>query len=155
MTLEHDIDILGRVPFFSGLSAEPLKLLAFSADTLDLADGAVLFEAGERADTGYVVIDGRVALARDEAAGRKVLDLVGPASLLGELALIVDTVRPVTAIARGAVRVLAIRRPLFRRMLENYPDIAVGIRDQLADRLGGLAPEIGRIHDIVAEPDEG
>ena len=154
MTLEGDIDILRRVPFFSGLPAEPLKLLAFSADARELADGSVLFRAGDPADEGHVVMEGRIELVRERDGGRQVLERLGPATLIGELALIVGTERPATAVASGRTRVLSIRRPLFRRMLTEYPDIAVAIRDQIAARLGGLAPEIGRIHAIVAEPSD-
>ena len=37
MTLDRDLDLLMHVPFFEGISAEALKLIAFSSDPRDQA----------------------------------------------------------------------------------------------------------------------
>lgn len=149
MTLERDIDLLKRIPFFEGIAAEPLKLIAFSADGRDLADGQFLFSAGDPAEGGFVVVEGRVDLVDETKTPPKVLDRLGPGALIGELALIVETKRPATALAVGRARVLTVRRSLFRRMLDEYPEIAVTLRDRIAERLTALSPEIGRIHDVM------
>lgn len=149
MTLERDIDLLKSVPFFEGIPAEPLKLIAFSADSREVADGQFLFTAGDTAEGGYVVVEGRIDLVDEGKTPPKVLERLGPGALIGELALIVETTRPATAIAVGPARVLVVRRSLFRRMLGEYAEIAVTLRDRIAERLGALAPEIGRIRDLM------
>ena len=50
--------------------------------------------------------------------------MVGRGTLLGELALLTETVRPVTATANEPSTVLRIPRTLFLKMLEGYPDAA-------------------------------
>ena len=154
MSLERDIDLLKSVPFFDGIPAEPLKLIAFSADSREIEDGRFLFSAGDAAEGGLIVVEGRVDLVDEAKTPPKVLERLGPGSLIGELALIVETKRPTTAIAVGRARVLAVRRSLFRRMLGEYPEIAVTLRDRIAERLASLAPEIGRIRDVMAPHDE-
>lgn len=154
MTLERDIELLRAVPFFEGIPAEPLKLLAFSAEARDLADKTVLFSLGDDADGGMIVIDGRIDLVDDRTAPAVVKERLGPGALIGELALIVETRRPVTAIAVGRARVLVVRRSLFRRMLSEYPEITQRLRDHIAERLATLSPEIGRIAASLA-PAEG
>jgi len=149
MTLERDIDLLKSVPFFDGIPAEPLKLIAFSADSREVSDGQFLFSAGDLAEGGYVVIDGRIDLIDEAPTPPRVLDRLGPGALIGELALIIETKRPATALAVGRARVLAVRRSLFRRMLDEYPEIAVTLRDRIAERLAALSPEIGRIRDVM------
>lgn len=149
MTLERDIDLLKSVPFFAGIPAEPLKLIAFSAESREIADGQFLFSAGDGAEGGLVVIEGRVDLVDETKTPPKVLDRLGPGALIGELALIVETKRPATALAVGRAKVLVVRRSLFRRMLDEYPEIAVTLRDRIAERLAALAPEIGRIRDVM------
>ena len=57
---------------------------------------------------------------------------VGPGTLLGELAMLTDTTRPVTATALEPSTVLRIPRTLFLKMLEGYPDAASRLRDMLA-----------------------
>ncbi len=149
MTLERDIDLLKSVPFFAGIPAEPLKLIAFSAESREIADGQFLFSTGDAAEGGLVVIEGRVDLVDEKKSPPKVLDRLGPGALIGELALIVETHRPATALAVGRAKVLVVRRSLFRRMLEEYPEIAVTLRDRIAERLTALSPEIGRIRDLM------
>lgn len=149
MTLERDIEILKRVPFFADLPVEPLKLLAFSAEIRDLRDRKTLFTAGERADGGFVVMTGRIDLVRSSGEEQVALASLGPGTLIGELALIVETERPTTAVAIGPAKVIEIRRANFRRVLEEYPEIAEQMRDRVATRLGALASPIGTIAEAM------
>ena len=155
MTLERDIDLLKSVPFFDGIPPEPMKLIAFSADSREFADKARVFSAGDDAEGGMVVIEGRVDLIDERQTPPKVLERLGPGSLIGELALIVETERPTSAIAVGRARVLWVRRSLFRRMLGEYPEIAVTLRDRISERLSNLSPQIDRVADRLAAIDEG
>lgn len=145
MTLESDIEILKKVEFFQEFQSEPLRLLAFSADSREFADRAVLFNEGDYADCGYVIISGRIDLTRTDNGQQTLLMSLGPSNLIGELALIVDTVRPARAISIGRSRVLMIRRPTFKRVLTEYPDIAEILTNRLTDRLTGIAPDLDRI----------
>lgn len=154
MALDRDLELLSGVTFFEGISSEALKLLAFSADPRDFADKERIFSAGDHAEGGYVVIEGRIDLVDERMKPPKVLERLGPGGLIGEIALLVDTRRPTSAMAVGPTRVLSIRRALFRRMLEGYPDIAVSLRDRIAERLTRMAPQIRRIGETLGALDE-
>lgn len=145
MTLESDIEILKQVEFFHEFQSEPLRLLAFSAEGREFADRAIVFNEGDFADCGYVIISGRIDLTRSDNGQQTLLMSLGPSNLIGELALIVDTVRPTRAISIGRSRVMMIRRPTFRRVLTEYPDIAAILSARLTDRLAGLGPDLDRI----------
>ena len=56
-------------------------------------------------------------------------------ALIGEFALLTETKRPVTAVAREPSSVVRIPRQLFLKTLEGYPDAAVRMRDALAARV--------------------
>lgn len=155
MPLDRDLDLLSAVTFFEGIAPEALKLIAFSADPRDFGDGERVFAAGEAAEGGYVVIDGRIDLLDERQTPPKVIERLGPGSLIGELALIVETRRPVSARAVGRAHVLSIRRALFRRMLEGYPDIARLLEGRIAERLARLSPQIRRIGETLGSVDEG
>jgi CRP-like cAMP-binding protein len=60
--------------------------------------------------------------------------MVGPGTLLGELALIAETKRPATATASEPSTVIRIPRTLFLKMLEGYPDAADMLRQQIVRR---------------------
>lgn len=154
MALDHDLELLTSVSFFEGISAEALKLIAFSADPREIADKERVFSAGDHAEGGLLVIEGRIDLVDERKAPPKVVERLGPGSLIGELALIVETRRPMAAISVGRTRLLSIRRALFRRMLEGYPDIAALLERRIAERLTHIAPQIGRIGDRLGAIDE-
>ena len=120
MSLESDIAFFERVPTFAALGKQALRILAIGAETRQLQNGAVLFYAGELADGGYVVQQGSLLLEPNSPQeGRQVT--AGPGTLVGELALLTDTVCAATAIAKEPTVVIRISRSLFRKMLEGYP----------------------------------
>ncbi len=145
MAFEREIELLGSVPFLKGIATEAIKLLAFSAEVRDLEDGAFLFSKGEEAEGGFIVMSGRVDLVDDSRVPVVIKDRVGAGALLGELALIIETHRPVTAIAVGRTRVMVIRRTLFNRMLVEYPEFGRVLHLRISERLGQLAPDLERL----------
>jgi CRP-like cAMP-binding protein len=153
VALNQDIETLRKVPLFSVLDREALRLVAFSAESRVCRAGDVVFRRGETSDAGYVVMSGTVALdAADNGAPTPYL--AKPGMLIGELALIIDTVRPATAIVREPASLLRIPRATFRRMLEEFPDAAGPIRDLLAARATAMASQLGRIRRDLQALDE-
>lgn len=158
MSIEDDIACLQAVPTFSLLGPHALRILAIGCESRVLAEGEVLFQAGEPADCGYVVRDGAFRL--EPAAAEKTHAAaeahqgatVGPGVLLGELALIIDTARPVTAIAIEPATVMRISRHLFRKTLEGFPDAAEKLRDHMAARTRQTGAEIAQIGAMLAVP---
>ena len=144
MGLDDDIAFFERVPLFSALDRQALQILAIGAETKQMQSGAVLFYAGELADGGYIVQDGSIRLEPGTFSDGKEV-IVGPGTLIGELALLTDMVCQATAIAKGPVTVIRISRSLFRKMLEGYPAAAVTLRDIMAKRLAAWQRELGGV----------
>jgi CRP-like cAMP-binding protein len=142
MTIEDDIGFFERVPSLSLLGRQALRILAIGAETRYIHGGEVLFNAGDEADGGFVVQEGRFSLSSSEE-GRELT--VGPFTLLGEVALFTETKRPATATALEPSTVLLIPRPLFIKMLDSFPDAARKLRDILATRLDQSSREIGNV----------
>ena len=141
MTIEDDIAFFERVPTLNLLGRAALRILAIGVESRYVHSGEVLFRAGDEADCGFVIQEGSFRLATTASAnGRSVT--VGPGTLLGELALLTVTRRPVTATALEPSTVLCIPRPLFMKMLEGYPDAAQRLRELLAQRIEESAREI-------------
>jgi CRP-like cAMP-binding protein len=134
MPLEDDIAFLESVPTLALLGRPALRILAIGTETKKVPSGAVLFYAGDLADCGYVVQDGSFML-EDDRPGKHEETHVGPGALLGDLALVTDTVRTETATAQEPSIVVRIPRSLFLKMLEGYPEAARSLRDALAGRL--------------------
>jgi CRP-like cAMP-binding protein len=152
MSLESDIALFKGIPLFGELPTEQLRLIAFSAVRLELAEGQVLFREGTKALSGFVVLSGEVQLTTADAARRKAIADCPPGSLIGEIALFVETKRPATATATAPSQVLEIERKVILRMLSEYPGVAIRMRQTLADRLNATVVELDRVRQILTAP---
>src|SRR5665213_865383 len=132
MTIEDDIAFLGRVPILQRLGAGALRILAIGAENYTVQAGQMLFEAGEAADCAYLIEHGSFTLTPQRAGDSEAV--AGPGTLLGEQALLSETLRPATAIAREDSTVLRISRAMFLKMLESFPEAAQRLRDLIASR---------------------
>ncbi len=146
MALEQDIEFFDRIPTFHILGREALRIIAISAEPIHLQTGELLFEEGEPADGGYVVQAGAVVLSstRDKVRSDSVVAV--PGTLIGETAMIVDTIRPATATAAQPSTLLRVPRGVFLRMLESEPGAAQALRHLIAGRLDAAMNEL----DLVA-----
>lgn len=147
MALDDDIRILSGVSLFEGFTREQLRLLAFGAENLRLSAGRDLFDEGTEADSAFVVIRGGILLYRDRGSERAVVGYVGAGSIIGELALIAPTRRLTSACAEVDTDLIRLSRKLFRRILEEYPEVAMMLHDRIVEdlqamirRIEGLAP---------------
>ena len=141
MSLEDDVAKLARNAILAALGPDALRLLAFSAETRTLRAGDILFRRNEASNGGFVVLSGSIALDASDH-GSAAARIVRPPALIGEIALLTQTARPATAIAREPSSVLRISRLLFRRVLGEYPASAERLRHSLAARLSGFMNEL-------------
>jgi CRP-like cAMP-binding protein len=148
MSLDDDIAFFERVPTFAVLGKQALRILAIGAETRQLPGGAVLFYAGEPADGGYVVLEGSLLLEPNSPLEGEQFT-AGPGTLVGERALLSDTVCASTAIAKEPTVVIRISRSLFRKMLEGYPAAAHKLRELIAERVDGWTRELGGVKMIL------
>ncbi|WP_420407779.1 cyclic nucleotide-binding domain-containing protein [Hoeflea sp.] len=145
MALNDDIDLLSSVQLFGDIGEDKLRLIAFGAERRKLQAGQLLFRENTAADCAFVVAEGRIELTRTDRNGRSVtVGTAGRGTLLGELAMVTAVERSMTAISIDASEVIRINRPLFRRMLEEYPEIADVVRGRIAANLQALNKELGR-----------
>lgn len=141
MALEDDIRKLSRISLFRALEADALRLIAFGAETRILRAGDILFRKGDRSDAGFIVLSGSVALD-EKSDGSPPSHIVRPESLIGEVALLVETERLATAMAREPSTVLKISRELFHRVLREYPESAKRLRAAMANQLRSFVREL-------------
>jgi len=147
MTIEDDIAFLQRVPALAILGRDALRILAIGTENRYVHEGVTLFGEGEQADGAYVVQEGSFDLVkRDNGAAT----VVGPGALIGEVALISQTRRPVSAVAREPSSVVRIPRQLFLKVLESDPDAALRMRDAVAARVNQTATEFARVRAGLA-----
>ena len=149
MTIEDDIAFLQRVPALSLLGRDALRILAIGSEARYIHEGMTLFGEGEDADGAYVVQEGSFELVSRNGRTAET-SVIGPGTLIGELALLTEAKRPATATAREPSSVVRITRQLFLKMLEGYPDAALRMRDALAVRVNETAREFTKVRASLA-----
>jgi CRP-like cAMP-binding protein len=138
MSIEDDVALLERVPTLRLLGNAALRTLAIGSEQRDFDRGKVLFNAGDEADAGFVVQRGAFRIS--DGGGAELV--VGPGTLIGELALVVAMPRPSAAVALERSSVIRIARSLFQRVLESDPAAARRLRDEFANRTSQIASDI-------------
>jgi CRP-like cAMP-binding protein len=127
----NKIDILNKVPLFSGLSKRAMNEIAKITDEIDLPAGKELIREGDPGRQFFVLLEGEAEVRR---RGRKV-NTLGPGDFFGEIALVTE--RPTTAAVTltEPTSALVISRPAFRRMLLAQPGVQLQVLETLAERV--------------------
>jgi CRP-like cAMP-binding protein len=145
MALDDDIRILSGVSLFEGFTQEQLRLLAFGTETIRLSSGRELYREGAAADCGFVVASGTVGLYRNKDGERVRVGTATPGAILGEFALIAESRRLTGAMAETDIEVIRLNRTLFRRILQEYPELALQLHQRIAAELQDMIARIERL----------
>lgn len=149
MALHDDIRLLASVPLFSGLNDDQLRLLSFGAERRALLSGMTLFREKSPAECAYVIASGSIQLTSQGKNGKPQAEGVANAgALLSELALVTLVERKFTAQALEDSEVIRIPRPLFQRLMEEYPDVAEMVQDRIRANIGGLVDELSKLRAV-------
>ena len=100
-------------------------------DTKSFTPRQYIFKAGDRGDFMYVVIEGEVEVL----VGSTTVEIAGPGSIVGEMALIDDEPRSATVVAKTHCRLVAVDQGQFQYMVSEGPFFALQVMKVMADRL--------------------
>ena len=93
--------------------------------------GDTIFTEGTPGDVMYVVLEGSVEITVEG----KTLEVAGPGSLVGDLALIDASARSATALAMEDCHLAPVGERQFLKMVEQTPYFALHVMKVLTDRL--------------------
>jgi CRP/FNR family transcriptional regulator, cyclic AMP receptor protein len=132
-------DLLADVDLFAELTPAELEQLTSASETQDLRRGDVLFREDDDADRLYVVVEGRIAIAKRSVDGREsVVALMEGGDLFGEMPLFERLGRSAEARALEQSQVLVIAYEPIRQIYENRPELLWGVVALLAGRLRNM-----------------
>lgn len=132
---------LQRVPLFSGFEESDLRKVAEKARIVEAPAGTVITHIGEPGDAFYVIIDGSVTVRTPVGAGTQ----LKPGDFFGEMSLLDGDPRSATIVASTDVRLLAVDRDHFWRLLEETPDLMQRILMILSRRVRRLEQTVHAI----------
>jgi CRP/FNR family transcriptional regulator, cyclic AMP receptor protein len=125
------IDLIRRAPLFSHCSRKELEAIASIADEIDLPKNKTLIREGERGREFFIILEGQA----DVKKGRRSIRTMGPGDFFGEIALIANTPRTATVVAKTPLRTLVITDRAFRALMDKMPELQGKVMQVLAERL--------------------
>lgn len=125
------LPLLKNVILFKDLSVHELELVDEMLHERRYLADEVIFDEGEEGQGLFVVLGGRVKIARKEAGNTTLLEF-GPGSFFGEVALLDQSVRTAQARALEDTLIVVLFRAEFYSLLETHSRIASRISFQLA-----------------------
>jgi len=135
-THEADRAIIGRAQLFRGLSDDDVAPLLPQFDYRDLASGTVVYAQGDVGqDELFILLVGRVSIARRTGEGRGRRELIGPGETFGELSVLDPGPRERTATALTAAFAGALSRETYLAWALARPHVAERLLRVLARRL--------------------
>jgi NTE family protein len=124
---------LRTIPFFRNLPAGALEAVASQLQLEHHVRGDVIFREGEPGDTMYLVVSGQVEVLA--GADQAPLAALGPASFVGELALLLGEPRSATLRVVADTMLWSLHRRALDVLLTEHPVIGVELSRELGRRL--------------------
>jgi len=135
MSLQQEVDLLRKIPMFANIEAAKLKLLAFTSERLSYSEGDVLFRQGDAGDAAFVIVSGQAQVSIDTDNGPLVVARLSDHDFVGEIAILCNVPRTATVTATTSLDALRISKDLFFRLVKEFPEIAIEVMRELAQRL--------------------
>jgi CRP/FNR family cyclic AMP-dependent transcriptional regulator len=131
-----EIDILKSIPLFSELNDRDLdKITQVASRQRYHKDNLILIEE-EVGSTMFVILSGRVKISRVSDDGREViLSILSEGDFFGEMSLLDGQTRSANVTATEISELLVIRREEFLQLLRDFPQIAINLLKELAQRI--------------------
>ena len=121
--LVENLEALRRLPIFSEIPFDIIKLYAYTARRREYQTDEFIFRQGQSAHEAFLVLSGNVRLLMEEADGRMLdLQVLDSGGFFGYMSLLAEYAWPLTARATGAADVLILDRQSFRKILIRYPE---------------------------------
>ncbi len=130
------LQLLAGVELFAELDQDELTKVSALALMRKEPRDTVIFNAGDSADSVFVVANGKVKIIVTSTDGKEfILTVLGAGQVFGEMALLEPAPRSATVITATAVGLLVISRADFKHLLNTEPRITRKLLSILSRRL--------------------
>jgi CRP/FNR family cyclic AMP-dependent transcriptional regulator len=131
-----EFDILRNIPLFSELNEKDLEKVVQVANRQRYHKENLILIEEEVGSSMFVILEGRVKISRISDDGREViLAILSEGDFFGEMSLLDGQTRSANVTAIDESELLVIRREEFLQMLHDYPQIAINLLKELAQRI--------------------
>ena len=136
-----------QVSFARQLAQPVLDALIGSASEQTVERGAIITLEGEPAAAMYVVLEGRVKVVRHSLEGREqIMHIVDPFDHFNTVPIFGGGSCPATTEALLPTRLLSWPRDQMRELAQTYPELAMALLAEFANRLRGM---VGLVENLA------
>ncbi|TVR77474.1 MAG: hypothetical protein EA409_11725 [Saprospirales bacterium] len=126
----------GLKKIFGGVDSMVIEEFADELEWMELKAGSVLLREGERTDSLFFVISGRLVATRiDHKLEQKRLGDIIRGETIGEMALLTNEPRFATVTAIRDSILVQLSKATFSKVINKYPEVIVNISRTIVDRL--------------------
>ena len=145
------IELLKKNLLFKGCTSDDFELLSGLFSERQVKPNTTIFSEKMPAEALYIVKSGKIKISVMEGEGDEIgLLELGPGDFFGELALIQESSRAVTARAESAVEVIILTRKDFVALLDLDPRVAAKVTLAIARLLAmRVKAYSGRLREIL------
>jgi CRP/FNR family transcriptional regulator, cyclic AMP receptor protein len=134
-----DTSLLAAVEMFAKLTSDELGRLKEVAEVRELRRNDTLFSEGDQSSDLFVVVEGRLAIAKRSVDGREsLIALMERGDLFGEMPLFDSEGRSAEARALEPSEVIVIPYQAVREIYESRPELLWSVTEMLTQRLRNL-----------------
>lgn len=153
------LDLLRIVPIFTELDDKVLKKIVDIGLERKYTKNSIVFLEEEIGAILFIIISGKVKIVRTDDEGKEViLSILGTGDFFGEMALLDGLPRSATVVALDKTELFIIHRREFLELMENSPQIATSLMNELTRRLRkaneqiedlSLKDAVGRVASVI------
>lgn len=130
------VELLSALTYFKGLDEPTLRELARGAVWREYEAGQVVFAEAEASPGLHYLASGWLKVVKFSAEGREqVLRFLGPGETFNEIGAFANRPNPATCIALENAGVWLLQRETIARLLQEKPQVAQRLVENLADRV--------------------
>ena len=136
MSMLSNLELIRRVPLFALLTASQAEAVADAVIKRRFKRGEIIVEQGEKSNTLFIILTGRVRVVTSDKRGREViLATLQPGDYIGEMSLIDNEPHSATVRAEVQTDMLTLGRAEFARCLPENSSMSYAIMKGLVQRL--------------------
>jgi CRP-like cAMP-binding protein len=136
---------------FSGLAPAQLKMLALEAEAVSFKRGETVIRAYQEGDSAFLIGSGVVIEEQDDSEGEPVPEF-GTGTMIGEMAMLVETLHSATVVAKTPVRALRFRRETLHALMEQHSTLSEHFVEKLRQRLVETANQLRNVERTFGDP---
>lgn len=129
-------EFLAYVPIFSEIPLETIEKIEKIGTRKNYLKNDVILMEDEVGTALFVIVTGKVKVARTSGDGREViLTILSESDFFGEMAILDGQTRSATVVAIEDTELFLIQRNDFINLLKEYPEVAISLLQELTKRL--------------------